>query len=182
MFHRRRLTRAAHYLGTQGIVAAFFVVAAGAAVGPMPLPWVLAAILSAVYLRMNLIVGLAATLQLGLLLAMASFVVSHGATPVAGVVALAVLAALQNVSHSFEPVPPVLTGRGFETFAHYWARATTVHRLRLLALNVLYLPLELVSAPRLFAVHMLRALQVFGWRRSWAADIRARADAILAGR
>lgn len=75
-----------------------------------------------------------------------------------------------------------MTGRGFETFAQYWARATTLHRLRLLALNFFYLPLELVSAPRLFAVHVLRALQSFGWRKAWAADVAARADAILARR
>lgn len=182
VFHRRPLTRFTHYIGTQGIVTAFFVLASGVALGPVPLHFVLAAVLSAIYLRMNLIVGLVATLQLGVLLALAGFAVARGAGAEEAGIALVALAAAQNVSHSVEPVPPVLTGRGFETFAVYWAQAPTSHRLRLLALNLFYLPLELVSAPRLFAVHVLRALQSVGWRKAWAADVAARADAILARR
>jgi hypothetical protein len=78
-----------------------------------------------------------------------------------------------------EPVPPVLTGRDFEPFPVDWAAASPAHRIRLLLLNVLYLPLELVSAPRLFPVHVMNAMHRFGWQPARAADVRARATAIL---
>lgn len=158
VFHQRPLTRVAHYAGTVGILFAFFVLAAST-------PWPAAAVallgvsLAAWYVAMNRVVGLVAGV----------------------VVALVALAAAQNLSHSVEPVPPTLTGRGFEPFAVYWGRASGGERLRLLALNTVYLPLELVSAPRLFAVHVLRALQRLGWRRDWAADVVVRAERILRG-
>lgn len=181
VFHRTLLTRWTHYVGTQLIVFALLLSLSALHVGPVPAPLVLAGALTAWYLRLNLTVGLVASAQVGVLTALAMLASAHGLTPWHALVMLAVLAAAQNVSHSVEPVPPALTGRGFETFPMYWSRASAAHRVRLLSLNALYLPLELVSAPRLFAVHVMRAMQRLGWRRAWAADLRARADLILGG-
>ena len=141
---------------------------------------VVAAALALWYVALDRTVGLAASAQVGVLLALAWAGSRAGLTAGDAVAVLAVTAAAQNISHAVEPVPPVLTGRGFEPFATYWAQASTAHRVRLIALNVFYLPLELVSAPRLFPVHVLRVMHRFGWRREQAADVRARADAILA--
>jgi hypothetical protein len=127
------------------------------------------------------VVGLVAGLQVAVLTGVALLASELGATTWHALALLAVVAAAQNVSHSVEPVPPALTGRGFESFPLYWSRASGAQRVRLLSLNALYLPLELVSAPRLFAVHIMRAMQRLGWRRAWAAELRARADVILGG-
>lgn len=178
VFHRTLLTRWTHYLGTEAILVCFFLLTWGDGVAPL----VLGGLLSVWYLRMNPFVGVVATLQLLVLAFVASLASAHGLGAWHALLGLAVLAAAQNVSHSVEPVPPIITGRGFETFPVYWAQASTLHRVRLLALNALYLPLELVSAPRLFAVHVLRAMQRLGWRRAWALDVVARADAILVRR
>ncbi len=175
VFHRTVLTRWAHYLGTQAILVCFFLLAWGHGIAPL----VLGALLSLWYLRLNVFVGLVASLQVVVLAFVASLASAHGLGGWHAALGLLGLAAIQNVSHAVEPVPPVITGRGFETFPVYWAQASTPHRVRLLALNTVYLPLELVSAPRLFAVHVLRAMQRLGWRRGWALDIVARADAIL---
>ncbi len=175
VFHRTLLTRWTHYLGTQAILACFFLLAWGHGFAPL----VLGGLLSLWYLRMNVFVGLVATLQLGVLALVASLASARGLGAWHALLGLGVLAAAQNVSHSVEPVPPIITGRGFETFPCYWAQASTPHRARLLALNALYLPLALVSAPRLFAVHVLRAMQRLGWRRTWALELAARADVIL---
>ena len=94
---------------------------------------------------------------------------------------LALMALFQNLSHAVEPVPPTLTCRGFEPFALFWASAGGFERSRLLALNLLYIPLELVSAPRLFAVHVLRAMHRLGWQRAWADAVSGRAARILGG-
>ncbi len=181
VFHRSALTRWTHYLGTQLIVWALLVLTVGHQLGPIPAPLAAATLLSAWYLRLNLVVGVVASLQVGLLTALAWFASGHGVTSLHAAGVLVLMAALQNISHSVEPVPPVLTGRGFESFPVFWSQASLAHRARLLALNALYLPLELVSAPRLFAVHVLRALHWFGWRREWAAEVRTRATVILGG-
>jgi hypothetical protein len=178
VFHRTLLTRWTHYLGTEAILFCFFLLSWGHGLAPL----ILGAVLSLWYLRMNVFVGFVATLQLLVLAFAASVASAHGFGASHALIALAVLAAAQNVSHSVEPVPPIITGAGFETFPVYWAHASNAHRARLLALNALYLPLELVSAPRLFAVHILRVMQRLGWRRAWAVDLAARADVILASR
>jgi hypothetical protein len=146
-------------------------------------PWaalVIAGALGAWYLAMHRLVGLVAALDV---FALAALAVSL--RPTLGwqhaVTALAVAALAQNLSHSVEPVPPTLTGRGFESFPVYWRQASGWHRVRLLLLNLAYAPLELVSAPRLLAVHVLRALQQLGWNREWASAVSARAAAILSG-
>jgi len=181
VFHRRGLTRWVHYLGTPLILWALLLLTAGHRLGPFPGPLVAAAALAAWYLRLDLRVGLAASLEVGLLALLASLAADQGLTAAHALAVLAVAAAAQNLSHSVEPVPPVLTGRGFEGFPAYWARASGAHRVRLLALNLCYLPLEVVSAPRLFPVHVLRALHRLGWRPGWAEDVRTRAAAILEG-
>ena len=181
VFHRSTLTRWTHYVGTQLIVWALLLLTVGHHPGSVPAPLVAATLLCAWYLRLNLVVGLVASLQVGLLTGLAWLASGHGVSPAHAGGVLVAVAALQNVSHSVEPVPPVLTGRGFESFPVYWSKASAAHRARLLLLNAVYLPLELVSAPRLFAVHVLRALHWWGWRAAWAADVRARANIILRG-
>ncbi len=177
VFHKSALTRWAHYAGTEAIVFAFFVAAwswndaAAALLGAALVGW---------YLTMNRVVGGVAGVVVAVLAVAAQQAQARfGLTAAHAGVALLALAAIQNVSHAVEPVPPTLTGRGFERFPVFWARATTHERLRVLALNAAYLPLELVSAPRLFAVHVLRALQRCGWRRDWRDDVVRRADRIL---
>ncbi|MER2563044.1 MAG: hypothetical protein ABTQ32_20120 [Myxococcaceae bacterium] len=177
VFHARWTTRWVHYLGTQLIVGAFLLLAAQAS----PVAAVaLGAGLIAWYLAMHRVVGLVAALDVVALTAIAVSLREivgwqHAVT------VLAVAALAQNLSHAVEPVPPTLTGRGFESFPVYWRQASGWHRVRLLLLNLLYAPMELVSAPRLFAVHVLRALHRLGWRREWAMAVTARASAILAG-
>jgi len=180
VFHRSRLTRWTHYVGTQVIVWGFLLLTMQWRVGPVPVVAVVAVGLIAWYVRLDRVVGLVAGIDVLVFLLLAAYASAHGLGPWSAVVVLLVAAAAQNVSHSVEPVPPVLTGRGFETFAVYWAHASAWHRVRLLLLNLLYLPLELVSAPRLFPVHVMRAMQRFGWRPEQAADVEARAVAILA--
>jgi uncharacterized membrane protein (UPF0136 family) len=179
VFHRSALTRWTHYVGTQLIVWGLLLVTFGHHVGPVPAPLVAAALLTGWYVRLDAAVGLVAGLQVGLLTLLAWVASENGLTALHAGAVLLVVAAAQNVSHSVEPVPPVLTGRGFESFPVFWAKASGWHRARLLLLNVCYLPLELVSAPRLFAVHVLRAMHRLGWRSAWAADVRARARGIL---
>lgn len=177
VFHARWTTRWVHYLGTQFIVAAFLLLAAQASPAAA---LALGAALIAWYLAMHRVVGLAAALDIVMLTAIAlSLRESVGWQPVVMVLAVAALA--QNLSHAVEPVPPTLTGRGFESFPVYWRQASGWHRVRLLLLNLLYAPMELVSAPRLLAVHVLRALQRLGWKREWATAVTTRASAILAG-
>ena len=180
VFHRSRVTRWTHYVGTQVIVGAFLLACAGRSVGPVPAMLLLAVGLVAWYLALDVVTGAVAGVQVGVLSGLALLLSGAGAGLREAVWALVVAAAAQNVSHAVEPVPPVLTGRGFEPFAVFWARATTRERVRVIALNVFYLPLELVSAPRLFPVHVLQALYRAGWRRDQAEDVRARASAILA--
>lgn len=178
VFHARWTTRWVHFLGTQVIVGAFLLLAAQAS----PLAaLVVAGALVAWYLAMHRVVGLVAALDIIALTVVAvasreTFGWQHALT------ALGVAALAQNLSHAVEPVPPTLTGRGFESFPVYWRQASSWHRVRLLLLNLLYAPMELVSAPRLLAVHVLRALQRLGWNRAWASEVTARAAAILAGR
>lgn len=179
VFHRSALTRWTHYLGTQVIVWGFLLLTMGWRIGPVPVAVLLALALAAWYVRLDRVVGLVAGAQVVVLLALAWFASSRGLGAWAAVLVLVVAAAAQNVSHSVEPVPPVLTGRGFEPFPVYWSQASTRHRIRLLLLNFLYLPLELVSAPRLFPVHVMRAMHRLGWRPAQAADVEARALAIL---
>ncbi len=181
IFHQAALTRWVHYLGTQGILASFFLLSWGRQVGPVPVPLVLGVVLSAWYLRLHWLVGLVASLELLLFAFVAGYAATRGwGARDAGLMMLACATAL-NLSHTAELVPPLLTGRGFETLSHSWAYATWPQRLRLIALNGFYLPLEVVSAPRLFGVHVLRALHRLGWQRAWAADVTRRAQAVLAG-
>ena len=179
VFHRRKLTRWTHYIGTEIIVWAFLLLTLGWHLGPIPVAVILAAALIAWYLRMDRIVGLIAGAQVLVLLALARWASGYGLTWIDALIVLFVAAAAQNISHSVEPVPPVLTGKCFESFPLYWAEASAWHRVRLLLLNLFYLPLELVSAPRLFPVHIMRAMHRFGWRRDQALDVEARAMAIL---
>jgi len=179
VFHRRKVTRWTHYVGTEVIVWAFLLLTLDWHIGPLPVAVLLAGTLIAWYLRMNRTVGLVAGAQVLVLLALAWWASSLGLTWIDAVIVLIVAAAAQNISHSVEPVPPVLTGKGFESFPVYWSEASGWHRVRLLLLNLFYLPLELVSAPRLFPVHIMRAMHRFGWRREQAADVEARALAIL---
>jgi len=179
VFHRSAVTRWTHYVGTQVIVWAFLLLTMSVRIGQVPVALLLAVALGAWYIRLDQVVGLVASAQVAVLLALAWLASERGLGATAAVVVLVVAAAAQNVSHSVEPVPPVLTGRGFESFPVYWAQASTAHRVRLLLLNFLYLPLELVSAPRLFPVHVMRAMHRFGWRTDQADDVRARATAIL---
>ena len=179
VFHRSALTRWTHYVGTQVIVWALLLLTSAWHIGPVPAAVVVAVGLVAWYVRLDRVVGMVAGIDVALLLALAWLGSARGLTPLSAVVVLLVTAAAQNVSHSVEPVPPVLTGRGFEPFPVYWAQASTAHRARLLLLNLFYLPLELVSAPRLFPVHVMRAMHRLGWRPEQAADVEARALAIL---
>ena len=179
VFHRRKLTRWTHYIGTEIIVWAFLLLTMGWHLGPVPVAVILAAALIAWYLRMNRVVGLFAGAQVLVLLAVAWWASSDGLTWIDALIVLVFAAAAQNISHSVEPVPPVLTGKGFESFPLYWSEASAWHRVRLLLLNLFYLPLELVSAPRLFPVHIMRAMHRFGWRREQALEVEARAMAIL---
>jgi hypothetical protein len=160
VFHRHPLTRRTHYVGTQLIVWALLLLTFGYRIGPLPIALVLATVLIAWYVRMDRVVGLVAGLQVVLLTVLAWLASSAGLTPFDAAVVLLVAAAAQNISHSVEPVPPVLTGRGFEPFLVYWSQASPWHRVRLLLLNLFYLPLELVSAPRLFPVHVMRAMAI----------------------
>lgn len=179
VFHRSPITRWTHYVGTQVIVWAFLLLTAGLHVGPVPVSALLAAALIVWYVVLDRAVGAVAAIDVLVLLALATAAAGAGLTARDAVVVLLVAAAAQNISHSVEPVPPVLTGRGFEPFPVYWAQASGWDRVRLILLNVFYLPLELVSAPRLFPVHVMRAMHRLGWRPDQAADVRARADAIL---
>jgi hypothetical protein len=179
IFHRSALTRWTHYLGTPAMLSGFFLLAWGHQLGPAPAPLILGAVLCAWYLRLNVLVGLAASLELCAFAAVAWRASVYGWGAMEACLAIGGLAAALNVSHSVEPVPPVLTGRGFESFAVYWARASALQRVRLLALNLFYVPLEVVSAPRLFPVHVLRALHAGGWRRAWSAEVEARAERVL---
>ncbi len=179
VFHRSRITRWTHYLGTQVIVWAFLLLTAGLHLGPVPVSVVLAVALIGWYLMLDAVVGFVAGADVLVLLLLSQRAADAGWTALDAVVVLLVAAAAQNISHSVEPVPPVLTGRGFEPFPVYWSQASGYARVRLLLLNVFYLPLELVSAPRLFPVHVMRAMHRLGWRPDQAADVRARADAIL---
>lgn len=183
VFHRSAPTRLVHYLGTQAIVGACLLLASGVSVLGVGGQWWLAGALCVWFLAMHLRVGLVASLPVLVWTVVAAAGRSSWAWGSReAVIVLVVAAAAQNLSHAPEPVPPVLTGRGFEPFATYWSRAAPFERARLLGLNAFYLPLELVSAPRLFPVHVLRALQAVGFLRDEAADVRRRADAILAGR
>ena len=179
VFHRSAVTRWTHYVGTPIIVWAFLLLTLGIRIGPLPVAVLLAVALGAWYVRLDAVVGLVADAEVVVLLALAWLASGRGLGVTTAVLVLVVAAAAQNVSHSVEPVPPVLTGRGFEPFPVYWAHASTPHRVRLLMLNFLYLPLELVSAPRLLPVHVMRAMHRFGWRTDQAADVRARATTIL---
>lgn len=181
VFHRSRITRWTHYAGTQAIVGGLLLAGVGRRVGPFPADLLLAAALSGWYLRMDARVGLAAGAEVSALAALARIAARRGVSGRRALTAVLVAAAAQNLSHAAEPVPPVLTGRGFEPFPVFWERAGGAERGRIIALNACYLPLEVVSAPRLFPVHVLRLLQRAGWRRDWAEDLRSRADAILAG-
>jgi hypothetical protein len=182
IFHQAALTRWVHYLGTQGILASFFLLSWGHQVGPVPVPLVLGLVLSAWYLRLQWLVGVVASVQLLVVaVIVAGFAARLGwGAREAGILMVTCATAL-NLSHTAELVPPLLTGRGFETLSRSWAHATWPQRLRLVALNGFYLPLEVVSAPRLFPVHVLRALHRLGWRRAWAADVSRRAQAVLVG-
>ena len=179
VFHRSAVTRWTHYVGTPIIVWAFLLLTMGIRIGPLPVAVLLAVALGAWYVRLDAVVGLVADAEVVVLLALAWLASGRGLGVTTAVLVLVVAAAAQNVSHSVEPVPPVLTGRGFEPFPVYWAHASTPHRVRLLMLNFLYLPLELVSAPRLFPVHVMRAMHRLGWRPDQADDVRARATTIL---
>jgi hypothetical protein len=181
VFHVHALTRWTHYLGTPLMLAALFLLAWPFAVGPVPAPVLLGLALSAWYLRLDWTVGLAGTVALaGLALLAGGAHQALGWGPGPALAAVALLAGALNLSHAVEPVPPTLTGRGFEAFPVFWRRATADQRLRVLALNAAYLPLEVVSAPRLFPVHVLRALHTLGWRRAWSADVARRAEAVRA--
>jgi hypothetical protein len=160
VFHRSALTRWTHYVGTELIVWALLLLTFGYRIGPLPAAFALATVLITWYVRMDRVVGLVAGLQVVLLTALAWLASAMGLTALDAAIVLLVAAAAQNVSHSVEPVPPVLTGRGFEPFPVYWSKASPWHRVRLLLLNLFYLPLELVSAPRLFPVHVMRALAI----------------------
>jgi hypothetical protein len=180
LFHGHASTRWTHYLGTQVIVASLLLLTWELRVGPVALAVVVTAGLGGWYVAMHRAVGVVAALQVVVLATLvAGLRDAFALTPAHAVIALGLCALAQNLSHAREPVPPALTGRGFEPFPLYWSKATTWERVRLLLLNTLYLPLELVSAPRLFAVHVLRALHRLGWRRPWADDVRARAQAML---
>jgi hypothetical protein len=179
VFHTTALTRWTHYLGTPLLLAALLLLAWPFSLGPVPAPLLLGVAASAWYLRLDPTVGLAATLELaGLALLAGAAHHALGWSPGQGLAAVALLAGALNLSHAVESVPPTLTGRGFEAFPVFWRRATAGQRLRVLALNAAYLPLEVVSAPRLFPVHVLRALHRLGWRRAWSADVARRARSV----
>jgi hypothetical protein len=57
IFHQAALTRWVHYLGTQGILASFFLLSWGHQVGPVPVQLVLGVVLSAWYLRLQWLVA-----------------------------------------------------------------------------------------------------------------------------
>ncbi|MDX2009445.1 MAG: hypothetical protein SFW67_04610 [Myxococcaceae bacterium] len=181
VFHTWASTRWIHYLGTQLIVGAFLVAGWNVSLGGVALAPVLMGLLGAWYVAMHRTVGLVASAQV-LVLGVASFFAARaGVTATHAIVTLGLAALAQNLSHSVEPVPPMLTGRHFEPFPVFWRQAPWRERVRLLALNTLYAPLELVSAPRLFAVHVLRAMHRLGFAPGWASDVRTRAARILEG-
>lgn len=179
VFHRSAVTRWTHYLGTPVILWALLVLTMGIHIGPVPLAAIVVVALTAWYLKLHPMVGIVGGTLVGLLAVLASWSSVHGVTSLHAGIALFVGATALNLSHAIEPVPPVLTGRGFEPFAVYWPRASWPERARLLGLNGFYLPFEIVSAPRLFAIHVLRALHVLGWRRAQGDDVDARAAAEL---
>lgn len=181
VFHTHASTRWVHYLGTQVIVGAFLVAGWNVELSGLPLAPFVMGVLGAWYLAMHRAVGLVATGQVVVLGVASFFAARAGVTATHALAALGLAALAQNLSHSVEPVPPMLTGRQFEPFPVFWSQASWSERVRLLALNMLYAPLELVSAPRLFAVHVLRAMHRLGFAPGWANEIRARAGRILKG-
>lgn len=182
LFHRARLTRIIHTVVTPVIIWGFFLLVTaapfgGAAFLGLLLIW---------YLKLDGLVGLTAAPLLGAMWLAAEW--ARGLVPETaawwglGVVAAGSL--LETFSHSVEPLPPPWSGStGFLSGKAILAPVSLRTRLCTLALGVtIFAALELVSSPRIFAVHLSRGLARLGYRRDLYAAATTTAREILAGR
>jgi hypothetical protein len=173
VYHQHAIVRWTHYVCTPVILGVSLWLVGRVVGWPAEALGFLA--LVAWYARLHPVVGALAAAELLAFAGLAHAAAGWGFDTRHAVAALAVGSVVSNLSHAVEPVPPALTGRGFEPFAVYWARTPARERAELLLMNLFYAPLELVSAPRLFAVHVVRSLHRLGWRPDWGLDVEARA-------
>lgn len=189
VFHRARPNQVSHILCMGPIV---WVALSFACLLPLPgftpsgldLGLVLAFALVGAYAAMDRWLGLVMAPVMAALWASAHLLVGAwgaGAFPLALVV-LGVAGAVQTWTHSFEDIPPPLSGtEGWVTVSE-WRRKASLPRLLLtvgLSLSV-YILVEIFSSPRLFGVQVFKLMLRLGYKPSVRAEIAAESRRILA--
>jgi len=182
LFHRARLTRTVHTVVTPLVIWGFFLLVTAAPFGAATF----LALLLVWYFALDGLVGLTAAPILGAMWLAAEW--ARGLAPETAVGwGLGVVAAgslLETFSHSVEPLPPPWSGSGgFLPGKAILADVPLRRRLlALLAGMTIFAGLELISSPRILAVHLARGLARLGYRRDFYAAATATARGILAGR
>ncbi len=181
LFHRTRLTRTVHLVGTPLIVWALFLLAASLPLGGPAL----LLLLLAWYLKLDVLVGLAAAPLLAAMWLLAERVnaVAPDRADWWGLGIVVGGATLESLSHAVEPLPPPWSG-GDGFLPGQAILAAVPLRVRLwgvLAGVTIFAALELMSSPRILSVHLARGLARLGHRRERYAAAAATARQILAG-
>lgn len=182
LFHRTRGGRLGHLLGTPTIVLGLFL-ALHAGTGT---PWWgvgLLAVIVALGLPVDrlaaMITGVLGAALLGLAAALA------GALPSATIVGLVLVGtggAVQTLSHTFEDVPPPLSGTTHFVPIREWYRDLQLRALlRSAALTWgVFFWLELWATPRIWTIQVLHLLMRAGYRPDLRSELDGRAQEILA--
>ena len=183
LFHRTRGGRLGHLIGTPTIVAGVLLALHGGTGSPWWGVGVLAAIV-ALGLRVDRIAAAITGVLGAALLGLAALVVHAmpASATLVGVVLVGAGGAIQTLSHTFEDVPPPLSGTTcFVPIREWYAALELRGLLRSAALTWgVFFWLELWAAPRIWTIQVLHVLMRLGYRRELQAELDRRAEEILA--
>jgi hypothetical protein len=183
LFHRSRGGRLGHLIGTPTIVLGSLLALHGFTGAPW---WGLALVAAIVGLGLR-VDRIAAAISGALGIAMLGLVAvwaetTTGSATLVGLVLVGTGGAVQTLSHTFEDVPPPLSGApSFVAFPEWVARteARALLRSALLTWGVFFW-LELWAAPRIWTIQLLHLLMRAGYRSALKSALDERAQEILA--
>lgn len=181
LFHGRALSRVTHAVCTPLVTLCMMAALAHVAVVGVPLSWPFALLVAAYGFAYGPVVGLALA-PVVVLLAVGAAHVAGAASVSTAVAGMFLFAALQAWSHSLEPVPPPLSGRGgFVPVGQWWRDSGLARRTAAIGLAAtVFVVLELIASPKVLACQILEHLFALGYRPGLHAKIDRDAAALMA--
>lgn len=180
LFHRTWLARITHAVGMAPNTVLWIALAALLPLGPIDGGAALVAILAALYLWSDRVVGLVLLPVLaGMWWVAHAWIAAWGPDALRStLVAAAAFAGVQSFGHLFEPIPPPWTGGPtFVPFVPWWRASSWGRRVAIGAMLPVGAVLEFWASPRLLPAQVMFVLGWLGYRRDFRADSDARAAA-----